>query len=905
MTQGSGWVPPLERFLEPVPLLVSPTHSVISVVKFLAQRGSPFRYALVGDPHKLVGILTATDALRWLAQGEGATDIPVQEVMTTPVLTFAARDYRDPLTLVQFMQAHGVQHLPVVDATGSLLGVVNQEDLCLNLILEHRPSQPPLPTEAQQALTTLCQLEEEILTEELQKALNLRIGIEHSIPLGIAAADFQGKQIYVNDTFAKMVGWPKEALLGRDPPYVYWPPEELETIFAAFTQGLNQSRPLQGWELTFMRRNGERFPVRILDAPWRDGKGNLIGMIASVQDLTPEKHQLQQTHLLSRITQGIRQFSQVEDILNFTVREIRHLLQVDRVVIYRFLPNWAGEIVAESVSQSKFSLLGRVIEDPCFMSGWHHPYQQGRISAIEDIDTASVQPCHRELLASLQVRANLVVPILQADSSHTSTEQECLWGLLIAHHCTAPKSWDPWMPESLKQFADQLGLALQQAVLVQRLQATNAELQYQVEVRNAELRQLVSYEQLLRLISDKVRSSLSEEDILTTVTQELTQSLHLGVCGVALLEAETHTYTLAYEFAGSMPSIGKVSLPMDPVLLKQLQQGQTLCFSTNHPLRGWCTLVACPLHTELQDRIPSEASVSQTPSKTTTSLLGFLKLIRLPHEGFTPAEIRFAEQIAIQCSIAIRQACLYQETQNQLQQLMKLNQLKEDFLNMVSHELRTPLTSMKMALKMLEVSGITEKQIRYFNILKQEWQKELDLVNDLLDLQRLESGSRQLEVTRFCVQDRLTEVLEPFALRFQERQLTFIPQIPSDPFIFTTDAGLLTRILSELLNNAVKYTPAGEQIHLLVSGSSLHLHLQVTNTGVQIPSEHLSRIFEKFYRVPQLDQAQQGGTGLGLPLVKKAVELLRGDLRAESQENRTVFEVSLPNLSTDGSSRNP
>ncbi|MFQ3614944.1 MAG: ATP-binding protein, partial [Cyanobacteriota bacterium] len=104
-------------------------------------------------------------------------------------------------------------------------------------------------------------------------------------------------------------------------------------------------------------------------------------------------------------------------------------------------------------------------------------------------------------------------------------------------------------------------------------------------------------------------------------------------------------------------------------------------------------------------------------------------------------------------------------------------------------------------------------------------------------------------------------------------------------------------ILSELLNNAVKYTPAGEQIHLLVSASSLHLHLQVTNTGVQIPAEHLSRIFEKFYRVPKLDQAQQGGTGLGLPLVKKAVELLQGDLQVESQENRTVFEVRLPNLS--------
>jgi signal transduction histidine kinase len=223
---------------------------------------------------------------------------------------------------------------------------------------------------------------------------------------------------------------------------------------------------------------------------------------------------------------------------------------------------------------------------------------------------------------------------------------------------------------------------------------------------------------------------------------------------------------------------------------------------------------------------------------------------------------------------------------------------------MVSHELRTPLTSMKMALKMLEVSGITEPQIRYFNILKQEWQKELDLVNDLLDLQRLESGSRSLEISRFDLREWVEKLLEPFALRFQERQLTFLPQIPTHPITFSTDVGLLTRILSELLNNAAKYTPVGEQVHLEVSAHSPHLCLRVTNTGVQIPPEHLPRIFEKFHRVRHLDHAQQGGTGLGLPLVKKAVELLQGKLRVKSRENRTLFEVSLPNLSTHTSPGN-
>ncbi|MEN9231637.1 MAG: CBS domain-containing protein, partial [Thermostichus sp. DG02_5_bins_236] len=157
----------MEEFLELVPLLVSPTHSVISVVKLLAQRGSPFRYALVGDPQRLVSIFTATDALQWLAQewrGEGVT---LGQIMSTPVITFAARDYRDPLTLLQFIQARESEHLPIVDERGSLLGVVSQEDLCLKL-LQNRQVQPSSVQNAvDQALFNLDQLQQEILEKEL------------------------------------------------------------------------------------------------------------------------------------------------------------------------------------------------------------------------------------------------------------------------------------------------------------------------------------------------------------------------------------------------------------------------------------------------------------------------------------------------------------------------------------------------------------------------------------------------------------------------------------------------------------------------------------------------------------------------------------------------------------------
>ncbi|NJO85957.1 MAG: PAS domain S-box protein, partial [Synechococcaceae cyanobacterium RM1_1_27] len=113
-------------------------------------------------------------------------------------------------------------------------------------------------------------------------------------PIGVAATDFTGQQIYVNDTFAAMLGWSKAELMGARSPYCYWPEEELDTITKAFQERLDPNLSLKGWDLIFCRRTGERFPVRLLTAPWRDGQDNQVGVIASIQDVSVEKQIAQQ-----------------------------------------------------------------------------------------------------------------------------------------------------------------------------------------------------------------------------------------------------------------------------------------------------------------------------------------------------------------------------------------------------------------------------------------------------------------------------------------------------------------------------------------------------------------------------------------------------------------------------------
>ncbi len=188
--------------------------------------------------------------------------------------------------------------------------------------------------------------------------------------------------------------------------------------------------------------------------------------------------QIAWNHLNKKLTLQIQQSLGLSEILQTTVKEVNSLLRCDRLLFYRFEADWSGQIIAESVSAPRWSLLDQVVEDSCFRDHWLNPHAEGEFRAIEDVLSASLIPCHGEFLAQFQVRAYLVMPIVQ--KSH-------LWGLLIAHSCTAPRPWQPPEIEGLQQTVINIGLALQQLSLVEQLQTTEAELKLQVAFRTEKL----------------------------------------------------------------------------------------------------------------------------------------------------------------------------------------------------------------------------------------------------------------------------------------------------------------------------------------------------------------------------------------------------------------------------------
>lgn len=612
-----------------------------------------------------------------------------------------------------------------------------------------------------------------------------------------------------------------------------------------------------------------------------------------IRNITPRKQaelklqrQLQRERLFSQLIQAINASLDLPTLFDVAVREVRAVLQAARVTLYQYLPAEAVWLGVASYVQS-----------PDLPTALHlHIPDSPDIVAIQYLKQLQVfhAPDPEQVLDPFAIYEKreyhlgpwLVIPVAC---------QGKVWGALSLRRLTSDPDWQTDEIELAKAIGDHLAVAIQRSELYQKLQQTNAELDYQVRVRNAELEQAYNDEALLQLITEEIRSTLDEQKILETVARELALSLNLSNCAIALHDPERQVSVLAVDYLageGIRRFPLEVSFADFAHVLRQLRRGQLCHFSNLHhpcwPNHDRYTLIIAPICDKRDLTAQHEELL----------VLGDICGSRPPGQIFTEREQQLIQRVAGQCAIAIRQARLYQTIQRQVQQLQELNQLKDEFLHMVSHEMRTPLTNMKLAIGLLSKANLTERERRYFQILEMQTNRELELINDLLELQALQSGNKVLRLTCLSPQEWIPNLCEPFRLRAAQQGQQFQVEWDPDLWPLCTDESLLSRVVSELLNNACKYTPTGESIYLSVSQANSNGRpgwlITVRNTGVEIPAEALPRLFEKFYRLPQLDCRNAGGTGLGLSLVQKAVELMGGSLRVESHSRQVMVQMWCP-----------
>ena len=602
------------------------------------------------------------------------------------------------------------------------------------------------------------------------------------------------------------------------------------------------------------------------------------------------RRQAQRESLLNQLVEAIRKSLDLDTTLQRAAEAIQRAFQVSRCIV---------GLYHESHRQIEYNAIALAPNAPpppitCIPvtqvpRAIRLLLSRGTPFIVPNVASPELRSPYQTLMQQQQVQA-ILIGAIRLDGKTIGT--------LSLHQCDRPRDWTEDDIILIQAVAAQLAVAIQQARLYQQVQQLNITLEQQVQEQTAQLREALDLEATLKRITDKVRDSLDEDQILETAVQELARALKVDCCNTGIYDAYQTRSTITHEVTQELAAVKDMTFYMRDFseVYDQLIRGQSVAFCWTQ------TLSARPV------QIPM--SVFACPILDNQEALGDLWLFKQWGEAFKEVEIRLVQQVANQCAIAIRQARLYQAVQAQVEEYERLHRLKDDFLSTVSHELRTPMTNIRMATQMLEVvlgqvkdsDALSQRTQRYFQILRDECQRELSLINDLLDLSRLDAGTRPLSISTLDLHTWIPRLTEPFEERIRNQQqqlrLSLAPKLPQ----LTTDVSALERIVIELLNNACKYTPAGEEIAIAAKATAKTLKITVSNSGVEISAAEQGRIFDKFYRIPHNDPWKHGGTGLGLALVKKLVEQIGATIQVSSDTGQTHFTVSFSLQTEEGPS---
>jgi len=229
--------------------------------------------------------------------------------------------------------------------------------------------------------------------------------------------------------------------------------------------------------------------------------------------------------------------------------------------------------------------------------------------------------------------------------------------------------------------------------------------------------------------------------------------------------------------------------------------------------------------------------------------------------------------------------------------LFESNRLKGHFLATVSHELRTPLNSILGFSDVLLSSAqvLNEKQARWVDNIRTSGQQLLNLINDILDLARIEAGKMEVRPEEISLSDLFDGLLTMFRPLAGRKNIELVAQFGGAVPLVRQDPGKLRQILSNLVSNAIKFTPEGGRVILRADTDRNSLVLTVTDTGVGIAPEDRDAVFEKFRQAGTVLTREHEGTGLGLSIVRELCKLLGGDVTLQSELGRgSAFRVALP-----------
>ena len=238
-------------------------------------------------------------------------------------------------------------------------------------------------------------------------------------------------------------------------------------------------------------------------------------------------------------------------------------------------------------------------------------------------------------------------------------------------------------------------------------------------------------------------------------------------------------------------------------------------------------------------------------------------------------------------------------TDKELKKTKTLDKVKSEFISIAAHQLRTPLTKIKWSLKSLMSGDYGAVNPRQLEVLKDGYlsnEKMIKLINDLLDLSKLEDMNLGYSFKKSKIEDIAEAAIESFSSMAKEKGVDLIlkkPKAPVPPI--TMDSRKISLVFGNLIDNALNYTPKGGKVEVALENSGKHVTVSVRDNGIGIPEEDIKGIFTRFFRAKNAIRIKTDGTGLGLYIAKSIVKIHGGNMRVESEEGKgTVFYFTIP-----------
>jgi signal transduction histidine kinase len=489
----------------------------------------------------------------------------------------------------------------------------------------------------------------------------------------------------------------------------------------------------------------------------------------------------------------------------------------------------------------------------------------------------SFSPSPLELYRKENVRTVLSVPMLRE-------------GALVGVITTWRREVRPFTEKQIalvRTFADQAVIAIENVRLFQELQA-----------RTRDLAQSLEEVQALSEVGQALSSSLDLRRVLDSVATHAVKLSGCDACGIFELDPRpgafrvVASHNLRDEFVAEVlaaaydprrSAIRRATASGQPVQVPDIQAADDVHAREIHLREGFRALLA----------------VSMGGGDVTRGLV----LFRRTPGTFEDRILTLVAALASQSQVAIENARLFHEVEDKSRQLTVANQHKSEFLANMSHELRTPLNAVigfsEVLLERM-FGDVNPKQEEYLQDIVASGRHLLSLINDILDLSKIEAGRMELELVTFDLQAALANALTLVRERAMRRGIRL--ELKTDPQLGTLvgDERKFKQILLNLLSNAVKFTPEGGRISLTAELANGSVEVAVTDTGIGIAPEDQAAIFEEFRQVGGDYTSKREGTGLGLTLAKKFVELHGGRIWVKSGVGEgSTFTFALP-LRTSG-----